>query len=139
MSKGDKIHYADGYKYQLKRDYSVQTAVFVGGFIITPFIRLDIQGMLYIRTGYAWDGASGPAVDTKNNMRASLVHDALSQLAREGYLDAHTNKEAIDNEFYKILEEDGMSAFRRWIDKRGLALAGSSYLERREDEVLEAP
>ena len=35
----------------------------------------------------AGDGPSGPAIDTKNFMRASLVHDALYQLMRLGTLD----------------------------------------------------
>jgi hypothetical protein len=37
--------------------------------------------------GYAWNGPSGPTLDTRNFMRGSLVHDALYQLMREGRMD----------------------------------------------------
>ena len=137
--KGDKIHYKEGYKYQLVKDYTTETNIRPKYFIRSKFVRLDIDGFLYIFYGYAWDGASGPAIDCKKNMRASLIHDALSQLAREGYLNAKEHKEAIDEEFYKVLREDGMWSPRIAIDAAGLMIAGTSYLEHRKDEILEAP
>lgn len=80
--KGDKIRYKKVcYKYTLTRDYSVQTEIY-GYTINTAFISLDVNGVLTIRAGYSWDGASGPTIDTKSTVRASLIHDALFQLMR---------------------------------------------------------
>lgn len=137
--KGDKIYYVDGYKYQLKRDYIVQIEIKPEDFIYTPFVKLDSEGMLYILHGYAWDGATDPAIDSSDNMRASLVHDALSQLARYGFLDGTVYKKAIDREYFKILIEDGMWAFRINIHRIGLGIAGTSYLRAGPEIILEAP
>jgi len=50
------------------------------------WVHLTSDGRLTIQRGYCWDGASGPTLDTASTMRASLVHDALYQLLREGQL-----------------------------------------------------
>lgn len=136
---GDKIRYIEGYKYQLKDNYIVATSVFPDRFCHLDFVRLDTSGTLYIVSGYAWDGSSGPTIDSKDSMRASLVHDALSQLARAGYLDAKKYKKAIDAEYIKILEEDGMWGFRRGVHAIGLRIAGTSYLEKQPEIIVEAP
>ena len=81
------IYYRSGYKYQLASSYSVLTPIIPLSPISTEYIRLDATGWLFIREGYAWDGASGPAIDTKSIMRGSLVHDALHQWTREKRLD----------------------------------------------------
>ena len=78
-----RIFYSKGYKYQLKREYSLLTRICPDDDIQTLFVTLSKNGFLRIKTGYAWDGASGPAIDTRNFMRGSLVHDALYQLMRE--------------------------------------------------------
>ena len=103
----DKIKYIDGYKHQLYETYSVKLrnnplVVYDG-----EYLSLDINGILTIKKGYAWDGASGPTWDTKNCKRASLVHDALYQLMREEVLPRKYRKSA-DYLFYKHLREDGM-------------------------------
>lgn len=40
------------------------------------------KGKLWVKEGYAWDGPSGPTIDTKAFIKASLVHDALYQILR---------------------------------------------------------
>ena len=105
-----KIRYKAGYKYQLYETYSIQTDITPLSGIKTAFIRLTADGILTINSGYAWDGPSGPTIDTLNSMRASLVHDALYQLHREQRLEHQRRKS--DRLFYKILKEDGMWKFR---------------------------
>jgi len=77
------------------------------------YIFLDKNGHITVRKGYAWDGPSGPTIDTKNFMRGSLIHDALYQLMREGYLNQKYRNQA-DLELYYACRQDGMSKFRAW-------------------------
>lgn len=109
----DRITYRSGYKYQLDDGYSVQLKhIRPEHDIKTEYIKLSKEGILYILRGYAWDGPSGPTVDTKNFMRGSLIHDALYQLIREGHLDRNQRENA-DKELVNACEEDGMNWLRR--------------------------
>jgi len=72
------------------------------------------DGVLMIQRGYAWDGASGPAVDTMDFTRGSLVHDVLLQLIAHGKLPEKPWKRFADAELYRIIREDGMSWYRAW-------------------------
>lgn len=107
-----KIKYKSGYKYKTCADYAVKTS-FRGHDIDIPFITLRPTGILFISQGYSWDGPSGPAVDTKNFLRGSLVHDVCYQLIREGHL-GQSDRLTADMELRKICREDGMSAIRAW-------------------------
>ena len=108
-----KIEYRAGYKYQLVKSVTFRTDAYPSQGVQTPFICLDADGTLTIKSGYAWDGPSGPTVDTKNFMRGSLVHDALYQLMREGHLDRKYRKTA-DKLLRKMCREDGMTDIRAW-------------------------
>lgn len=102
-----------GYKYILAEDYTVAVDIRPNEPIVTPYISLSTGGILSIRAGYAWDGPSGPAIDTRNFLRGSIVHDALYQLIRLGLLPQSTRAQA-DAELRRICREDGMSALRAW-------------------------
>ena len=112
--KGDSIRYRAGYKYQLGNDYRVKTDILPDYDIETEFVQLDRSGVLTIRHGYAWDGPSGPTVDTKTFMRGSLVHDALAGLLRDAYLERDKWFTAVNRELRKICLEDGMWCIRAW-------------------------
>jgi hypothetical protein len=109
--KGDKIYYREGYKYQLCKDYFIKLDVYPIEPINTPWLSLHTNGLLTIRSGYAWDGPSGPTVDTKDSMRGSLVHDALYQLMRLGLIDI-SYRDMADTILRTICVEDGMNLFR---------------------------
>lgn len=66
------IKYRSGYKYQLDEDYKIQINIKPQKGVDEKFIKLDQVGNLIVVAGYAWDGPSGPVIDTKENMRASL-------------------------------------------------------------------
>ena len=112
------IKYRKGYKYQLAESCSVDVGILGSEPIRTEFITLRL-GILKIAAGYAWDGPSGPTVDSKSSMRASLVHDALYQLIRQKRLSASDRKEA-DDIFYKICLADGMWKWRAYLWHREL-------------------
>lgn len=110
------IAYRSGYKYQLRLPYRDRIEIRPPAPIRTRFIRLDLDGSLEIEAGYAWDGPSGPSIDTANFMRGSLVHDALYQLMREGYLDAAVHRLQADRTLRRMCIEDGMSRLRAaWV------------------------
>ena len=109
------IKYRSGYKYQLVEECKVKVSVIPKTNIKLDFIELNTEGMLIIKKGYAWDGPSGPTIDTLNFMRGSLVHDALYQLLRNELIDEKWRDEA-DEELRRICLEDGMSKIcARWV------------------------
>ena len=129
------IKYRKGYKYQLAQDVSGQTPIKPEREIDTEFIKLSVDGFLFIKCGYAWDGAT-LVRDTKSAMTASLVHDCFYQLIRQGYLPDAAKLEA-DLLFYDLLRSHGM-----WIVRAKLWLAGlrivSSH-DQKPKEVYTAP
>ena len=118
------IEYKSGYKYQLKKTYSVTIPLIPEEEIISEFISLDMNGLLTLKSGYAWDGPSGPTFDTLNFMRGSLVHDALYQLMREDLLDSETYRNQSDRLLQAHCREDGMSRMRAWMVYQGVHLGG---------------
>lgn len=109
------IKYKKGYKYQLFKVYKIQTNIRSVSNIKTHFLMLNTVGLLTIKRGYSWDGPSGPAIDTKNFMRGSLIHDALYQLISMRKLAGKWRKEA-DITLKNICREDGMSGIRScWV------------------------
>lgn len=69
-------------------------------------------GQLTIFEGYAWDGASGPALDSMSMARASLIHDVLYQLIAADMLPKKPWKLHADRELRRIMREDGASWIR---------------------------
>ena len=104
------IYYKEGYKYQLTEIAFFKTKI-LGYVIHTDFISLGPNGLLLIKKGYAWDGPSGPTIDTPDSMRASLAHDACYQLMRMELIPI-TWRRAIDKELKRRLIEDGMNELR---------------------------
>lgn len=122
------IYYRGGYKYQLEKAYAHQLPpafVMRFGEIETDFLWLGVSGKLIVKKGYAWDGPSGPTIDTKNFMRGSLVHDSLYQLMRLGHLDKNTYRIEADKELYTICREDGMWRLRAQFVYWGVRVGGN--------------
>jgi len=115
----DTLFYQKGFKYQTQADFTCHIEVFPNAPIKTEFIILTMQGILRIKKGYAWDGASGPTIDTSNTMRGSLIHDALYQLMRQKLLQKYWRASA-DVELYKWILKDGMSKIRAYWWHRGV-------------------
>lgn len=105
-----QIYYKQGYKYQLTRRAFFRTGI-RGYCVNTEYITLYASGLLYIKTGYAWDGPSGPTIDTPDSMRASLPHDACYQLMRLGLI-PESCRIIADKELRQRLLADGMDEIR---------------------------
>ena len=134
------IEYRSGYKYQLASDYSIKTNIKPKKEVDEKFIKLDKKSNLTVVEGYAWDGPSGPVVDTKENMRASLVHDALYQLMRHKHLKAKELKDKADKLFKKICIEDGVPPVTAKIYYLGLKMGGKPATDpKNKKKVHRAP
>lgn len=132
------IKYREGYKYQLYEDASVMSGI-TGYDIKTEYIDLSPSGILTVKRGYAWDGASGPTIDTDTSMSGSLFHDALYQLMREKHLPPEC-REAADYLLYRVCADAGMYELRArgWYDAVR-ALAASAADPKNDRPILEAP
>jgi len=136
------MRYSAGYKYQLAEsctvtmpDLPVRTRE-----IDTDYIWLGDANLLIIKKGYAWDGPSGPTIDTKDFMRGSLVHDALYQLIRGNHLDKNEYRVLADKELYRICREDGMSWVRANVVYYTLRVFGNPAARPEADhKVIDAP
>jgi len=130
------IQYKKGYKYQLETGFSTYTGISIEKDIDTTYISMTTKGMIMIKKGYAWDGAT-IAIDTKNFMKGSLVHDAIYQLIRQKHLPRKFRKEA-DLLLREICKQDGMSRIRAWWVYRGVRRFGKGATIG-EKPVLTAP
>ena len=73
-----------------------------------PTAVLAPSGMLTVLPGFWWDGASGPAIDTRSFMRASCAHDALYRFMRSSLLAEQGNRRLADRVMFRLAREDGM-------------------------------
>lgn len=107
------------YKYQLIAPYEYK--IDLSRFPVTSATPNDFvhfhANVMVLAKGYAWDGPSGPTIDTKTFMRGSLIHDALYQLLCEEIVlrrELHEARKYADQLLRAICIEDGMSSFRAW-------------------------
>lgn len=131
-----QCYYSKGYKYQLHLPYRQSINIAPEHDIETKFINLDTYGNLLIKAGYAWDGPSGPSIDTPSFIRGSLVHDALYQLIANCYL-LRKDRAKADKLLKQICLEDGMFSFRAWYVYRTVKRFGSLRLKPKN--ILTAP
>jgi len=113
------MKYSKGVKYYTREDEQLESSCKPPEDIVTEWIILTKDGGLYIMKGYAWDGPSGPTIDTDNSMTPSLGHDALAQLMRMDLLDQKWRIPS-NEDFHRWLRERKMSRFRAGLWKREL-------------------
>jgi len=136
----NQISYKSGYKYQLVEKYQVEISITPEKNIQTSYIDLTTEGLLTLKNGYAWDGPSGPTIDTPNFMRGSLVHDALYQLMRSKLIEKERWRKKADGELKRMCVEDGMSRIRSWcVHKAVRCCGGKAASEEKRKEVKKAP
>ena len=98
-------------KYVNQCDYGYRTNAFPNVNADKKYYEIN-DAQVVAKASYAWDGPSGPTIDTPSSMRASLIHDALYQAIRDGDLEKKDRKKA-DKIMLAILKRDGMKKWRR--------------------------
>jgi len=135
----ESIKYTDGYKYQLNEEYQHRLGFKPNRQCSHDYITLYEDGRLVIKKGYAWDGPSGPTVDTKSSMRGALVHDALYQLMRLELLNRSFRTDT-DKEMKRVMYEDGMWRWRVYLWYRSVSkFAGFASKSKNKKKIITAP
>jgi len=138
-----KFRELGNYKYQLMEKYVHETGWTLSDAVAGKgrWVTMTKTGRLTLKKGYAWDGPSGPSIDTKNFMRGSLVHDACYQLMREKHLPQRRRKPA-DELLWMICLEDGMSRPRADYVYHAVRTFGASSARPRKNPtpvIIKAP
>lgn len=127
------IHYRrydhKNYRFILTAPLTLDTNI-IGRACKTDWIELLTDGTLIISGAYAWDGASGIAINTENAIAASCGHDALYQLMDLGLLPL-TQRLKADACLRRWLIEDGMIELRANLWFFAVRLFGELYIKRR--------
>lgn len=133
------IRYTSGYKYQLAEDYTVKTPV-TGCRVVNDYFTLDPDGTMTAFRGYAWDGASGPTLDTKSSIVPSMVHDVFCQCMRAGWVSYDQWQDTINDFFRQQCIECGMWPWRAAIWHAGVEFGDAGNPRQGPDrQVLTAP
>ena len=120
----------DQFKYELTACYSVRTLMPRFKWFnceIRGFAKIQF-GVLTIQPGYAWDGPSGPTIDTPDSMRGSLIHDIFYQMMREGLIHKRWRKR-VDKELLRITRQDGMPRWRAYPWYWAVRISGGKYIQ----------
>lgn len=135
--KNPTLYFEKGYKYRVYFDYTIQTHMF--GFTVEDYwYSLTPDGMLWIRAGYSWDGASGPTIDTDTTFVNSLVHDVFFQMQRKGQLPHDPCFHISNDELKRIGINSGMYEWRANMWKNGVEEFGSANAAVQPDKVYTA-
>ena len=133
-----RLFYKAGYKYQLTREYYFKTHIQVDVVVETDWIRLDTDGQMTVKKGYAWNGAS-MVPDTQASIFASCGHDATGQLMQLGLI-SWSWLPISNYEYYKHCLAGGMCELFAMAEYDGLKLFSEVYMKGEDpDIVLEAP
>lgn len=87
--------------------------------IRTRFYSLTMNGLLVVKAGYAYDGPSGPTIDTPSTMFCALVHDVMYEMFRKEQLSLDWRGEA-DEELSEIGKACGANPYRMEIWEWGV-------------------
>lgn len=131
--------------YRLIEDWWVEHPLLAGcaaraGTDERIYVEQSEAGRLTLHRGYQWDGASGPAVDTRDIVAGSLAHDGGYQLGRGGHVPPEW-RQRYDRLLYDVCRAHGMGVIRATWIYWGVRLGGRGSFSRRpevETETLRA-
>jgi hypothetical protein len=139
MLTDEILYYKKGFKYQVAKRCSFQLVnIRPERHIFAHWFSLSKSGLLTVEDGYAWDGASGPTIDTKSSMRASLIHDIGYQIMRMDLMPS-TARHAWDTELYSWCRRDKMWSVRAMVWREALRKFATAYLPEHRKKTLLAP
>lgn len=132
------LKYIEGAKYQVAEDYRVQTPV-TGEAIMGELFELWPDGLMVVRKGFCWDGASGPTIDTKASMSASLVHDVFCLCMRDRRLSYENWQDTVNAFFEQMCRRAGMWGWRARLWHAGVEFCDAGNPDQGPDRpILEA-
>ena len=100
------------YKFKVEENFSIELPFKIPDFE-HPYASSK-DGILSVKKGYAWDGASGPIINTRDTLVASLVHNVLYQAMRLNLIkSSKENRKIADKNFFEILKMNGVNSIRR--------------------------
>ena len=132
------ICYRKGLKYQLTKESIIQLPFAPAKDIHTEYVSFFSNGMIVNKIGYAWDGASGPAINDKTNMLPSLVHDSGYQLLRLGLL-SQDYRQRFDEVYRQLCIEHGMSEIRADLEYDAIRIFGAQFASVQKEQIIFAP
>ena len=146
------IKYRGGFKYQLATSVAIYAPELEGfKYKGSRFLQLVHDGdgpngtgtYLLSKAGYAWDGPSGPMMDTKTAMVASLAHDGGAQISRRSpkWTELARDRfiEKNNDLFYRLCIESGMWRFRARYARWGVARVDAYADPKNKRKVYTAP
>lgn len=120
------------YKFKVEENFSIELPIKIADFE-QPYATSK-NGILEIKKGYAWDGASGPVINTQNTLIASLVHDVLYQAMRLNLIKPNkVNRKIADKNFFEILKMNGVNSIRRKVWYLAVRLFGKKSTVKIQD------
>ena len=113
------------YKFKVEENFSIELPIRIADFEHQYASSKD--GILSVKRGYAWDGASGPIINTRDTLVASLVHDVLYQAMRLNLIKSNSeNKKTADKIFFEILKMHGVNSILRKVWYLAVKLFGKN-------------
>ena len=120
------------YKFKVEENFSIELPFKIPDFV-HPYASLK-DGILSVKRGYAWDGASGPIINTRDTLVASLVHDVLYQAMRLNLIkSSKENRQIADKNFFEILKMNGVNSIRRKVWYLAVRLFGKKSTKSLQD------
>ena len=131
-------YYKHLYKYELAEDVIIHlVSILPKKEIEHEFFNFNVSGRLLIRKGYRWDGPSGPTVDSKSTLIASMVHDVGYQMTRDGHFSIDEDRALWDKIYRELLIANGTNQARAWGHWYALRKFGWHAAEPKKDEIYE--
>ena len=120
------------YKFKVEENFSIKLPYKIPDFEHQYASSKD--SILSVKRGYAWDGASGPIINTRDTLVASLVHDVLYQAMRLNLIKSNNeNKKIADKIFFEILKMHGLNSIRRKVWYLAVRLFGKKSTKSLQD------
>jgi hypothetical protein len=134
----DKIAYTHADKFVLGKDAIFKLSFAPQYTVDTSYARFTPDGVLIVKRGFLWS-ANFPAMNTENTRPASLVHDALYELIKDGHLPRKPFKNLADMVMRDVLLECGILDARAWAWYMAVQIGGDNALNAPRPALMYSP